>query len=68
MSDKEKNDKKLHDAEGETTEAEKISEHYFTNPDPYFKMQPLPPERRNQNYWTDEDGNIRVKNNSAEWR
>ena len=67
MSDKELHENELNDAEGETVEDEIINEFHFTNPDPYFKIHPVPPERRVSNYWTDEDGNIRVKNTSANW-
>ncbi|MBQ9534415.1 MAG: hypothetical protein IJU78_01025 [Clostridia bacterium] len=41
--------------------------YYFSNPDPYLKPQPLPPDRRRHNYWIGEDGHIHVKNLSAFW-
>lgn len=41
--------------------------YYFSNPDPYLKPAPLPPDRPRHNFWFDEDGHIRVKNPSAFW-
>lgn len=40
---------------------------FFSNPDPYFKPEPLPPDRPKHNFWFDETGHIRVKNPSAFW-
>ena len=48
------------------TEDEGIPEYYFSNPDPYFKIQ-LSAEPKPRNFWFDEDGNIHVKNISAYW-
>ena len=53
--------------DGETSTGERIPEYYFSNPDPYHKTQPVPPERRNHNYKIDDDGTITVKNPSAWW-
>ena len=33
-------------------------EYYFSNPDPYFKPAPLPPNHPKHNFWFDEDGHI----------
>ena len=41
--------------------------YYFSNPDPYAKVEPLPYEQRRHDFWFDEDGHIRVKNPSAFW-
>ena len=41
--------------------------YYFSNPDPYFKPAPLPPDHPRHNFWFDEDGHICVKNPSAFW-
>ena len=35
--------------------------YYFSNPDPYLKPTPLPPDHPRHNFWFDEDGHIRVK-------
>ena len=43
------------------------TEYFFSNPDPYFKPDPLPPDRLRHNFWFDETGHIRVKNPSAFW-
>ena len=43
------------------------TEYFFSNPDPYFKPEPLPPDRPRHNFWFDETGHIRVKNPSAFW-
>ena len=43
------------------------TEYFFSNPDPYFKPEPLPPDRPKHNFWFDEDGHIHVKNLSAYW-
>ena len=39
----------------------------YSNPDPYFKIQPLSDERPRHNIRFDEDGHIHVKNPSAWW-
>ena len=44
-----------------------IRSFFFSNPDPYFKPDPLPPDRLRHNFWFDETGHIRVKNPSAFW-
>ena len=41
--------------------------YYFSNPDPYLKPTPLPPDHPRHNFWFDEDGHICVKNPSAFW-
>ena len=41
--------------------------YYFSNPDPYLKPAPLPPDHPRHNFWFDEDGHICVKNPSAFW-
>ena len=43
------------------------TEYFFSNPDPYFKPESLPPDRPKHNFWFDETGHIRVKNPSAFW-
>ena len=54
------------DDNGETEE-EVPAEYYFTNPDPYAKVSPLPYEQRRHEFHFDADGHIRVKNPSAFW-
>ena len=54
------------DDDGETEE-EVPAEYYFTNPDPYAKVSPLPYEQRRHEFHFDADGHIRVKNPSAFW-
>lgn len=39
---------------------------YFSNPDPYFKVQP-PTGTMHQNCWFGEDGHLRTMNLSAYW-
>ena len=46
------------------TEDEGIPEYLFSNPDPYFKIQPSA-QPKNHNFWFSEDGHIRVKNISV---
>lgn len=41
--------------------------YYFSNPDPYAKVEPLPYEQRLHHFRLDEDGHIHVKNLSAFW-
>ena len=41
--------------------------YYFSNPDPYLKPAPLPPDHPRHNFWFGEDGRIHVKNLSAFW-
>lgn len=40
-------------------------EYYFSNPDPYFKPLPVPPEKQHHNVWFNEDGHLHTKNLSA---
>ena len=40
--------------------------HYFSNPDPYFKVSPSANEKP-RNYWFGKDGHLHVKNISAYW-
>ena len=51
--------------EWEQQEHDEPEEYYFSNPDPYLKPAPLPPDHPRRNFWFDEDGHIRVKNPSA---
>ena len=44
-----------------------VPEYYFSNPDPYAKVEPLPYEQRRHNFCFDDDGHICVKNISAYW-
>lgn len=39
----------------------------YSNPDPYFKIEPLSDDRPRHNIRLDEDGHIHVKNPSAWW-
>lgn len=48
-------------------EEEVPAEYYFTNPDLYAKVSPLPYEQRRHEFYFDADGHIRVKNPSAFW-
>lgn len=51
----------------EDSDHDEPTEYFFSNPDPYFKPEPLPPDRPRHNFWFDEAGHIRVKNPSAFW-
>ena len=51
----------------EDSDHDEPTEYFFSNPDPYFKPEPLPPDRPRHNFWFDEIGHIRVKNPSAFW-
>lgn len=51
----------------EDSDHDEPTEYFFSNPDPYFKLDPLPPDRPRHNFWFDETGHIRVKNPSAFW-
>lgn len=53
--------------EWEQWEHDEPEEYYFSNPDPYLRPIPLPPDHPRHNFWFDEDGHIRVKNPSAFW-
>ena len=46
---------------------EEIPEYYFSNPDPYAKIEPRPDDAPKRNFSFDEKGNIVVKNLSAFW-
>ena len=43
------------------------AEYYFSNPDPYLKPQPLPPDHPRRNCYFNEDGHLCAKNLSAFW-
>lgn len=53
--------------EWEQREHAEPEEYYFSNPDPYFKPEPLPPIQPRHDCWFDEDGHIHVKNLFAFW-
>lgn len=53
--------------EWEQQDHDKPEGYYFSNPDPYLKPAPLPPDHPKHNFWFDEDGHICVKNPSAFW-
>lgn len=46
---------------------EKVTEYYFSNPDPYAKVEPRPDDAPKRDIKFDENGNIVVKNPSAFW-
>ena len=46
---------------------EKVHEYYFSNPDPYAKVEPRPDDAPKRDIKFDESGNIVVKNPSAFW-
>lgn len=46
---------------------EKVPEYYFSNPDPYAKVEPRPDDAPKRDIQFDENGNIVVKNPSAFW-
>ena len=46
---------------------EKVPEYYFSNPDPYAKVEPRPDDAPKRDIKFDENGNIVVKNPSAFW-
>ena len=48
-------------------EHDKPEEYYFSNPDPYLKPQPLPPNHPRHNCYFNEGGHLCVKNLSAFW-
>ncbi len=48
-------------------EAEVVPGYHFTNPDPYAKCTPLPPDHPQHRIRFDEEGHIIVKNPSACW-
>ncbi len=47
--------------------SDEIPEYYFSNPDPYFKMEPRSDDAPKRDIKFDENGNIVVKNPSAFW-
>ena len=49
----------------EDSDNDEPTEYFFSNP--YFKLEPLSPDRPKHNFWFDETGHIRVKNPSAFW-
>ena len=51
----------------EQQDQDKPAEFYFSNPDPYLKPQPLPPDHPRHNCYFNEDGHLCVKNPSAFW-
>ena len=53
--------------EWEKAEHDEPAEYYFSNPDPYLKPQPLPPNHPRHNCYFNEDGHLCVKNLSAFW-
>lgn len=57
------------DAEEDSVDGEEngIPEYYFSNPDPYAKVEPRPADAPTHDFHFDEDGNIVVKNLSAFW-
>ena len=46
---------------------EEVPEYYFSNPDPYAKVEPRPDDAPKRDFSFDEKGNIVVKNPSAFW-
>lgn len=46
---------------------EEVPEYYFSNPDPYAKVEPRPDDAPKREFTFDEKGNIVVKNPSAFW-
>ena len=48
-------------------ENDEIPCYYFSNPDPYWKQEPMPADTPRRNIRFDENGNIVVKNISAYW-
>lgn len=53
--------------EWEQQEHDEPEGYYFSNPDPYLKPQPLPPDHPRHNCYFNEDGHLCVKNLSAFW-
>ena len=53
--------------EWEKADHDEPVEYYFSNPDPYLKPQPLPPNHPRRNCYFNEDGHLCVKNLSAFW-
>jgi len=78
MDKKDKDDEILELTDEELTEIEaeedlddaeedRIPEFYFSNPDPYAKVEPRSADEPKHNFRFDENGNIVVKNPSAFW-
>ena len=53
--------------EWEKADHDEPAEYYFSNPDPYLKPQPLPPDHPRHNCYFNEGGHLCVKNLSAFW-
>ena len=53
--------------EWEQQDHDEPAEYYFSNPDPYLKPQPLPPDHMRRNCYFNKDGHLCVKNMSAFW-
>ncbi len=53
--------------EWEKADHDEPAEYYFSNPAPYLKPQPLPPDHPRRNCYFNEDGHLCVKNLSAFW-
>lgn len=53
--------------EWEKADNDEPAEYYFSNPDPYLKPQPLPPDHPRHNCYFNEGGHLCVKNLSAFW-
>ena len=53
--------------EWEQQEHDEPEGYFFSNPDPYLKPAPLPPDHPKHNFWFDKGGHICVKNPSAFW-
>ena len=51
----------------EQQEHDEPAEYYFSNPGPYLKPQPLPPDHFRHNCYFNEDGHLCVKKLSAFW-
>ena len=53
--------------EWEQQEHDEPAEYYFSDPGPYLRPQPLPPDHFRHNCYFNEDGHLCVKNLSAFW-
>ena len=47
--------------EWEKTDHDEPAKYYFSNPDPYLKPQPLPPDHPRRNCYFNEDGHLCAK-------
>lgn len=54
-------------ADKDSADSDAIPEYYFSNPDPYAKVEPRPDDAPKHDVSFDEKGNIVVKNPSAFW-